>query len=150
MGWALWKRGGGGYLPPSNVSLLDPATQTGIQFCMHTHTRGHREINDNSDGVTTVTTVQRTFRIYSPQTERERGPPWLPAQGFRIGVRPLLSGWLILYRGGGGGSEAKKKVCVPKIDLQVRAPLINFIFFLRKNFLMWVGGWVSQNPGGPI
>ena len=63
--------------------------------------------------------------------------------------RPLLSGWLILYRGGGGG-QRPKKVCVPKIDLQVRAPLINFIFCLRKNFLMWVGGWVSQNPGGPI
>ena len=64
-----------------------------------------------------------------------------------VPLRPLLSGWLILYRGGGGwvgGSEAKKKVCVPKIDLQVRAPLITFIFFLRKNFLMWVGGWVGQ------
>ena len=61
--------------------------------------------------------------------------------------RPLLSGWLILYRGrgvGGGGVRGQKKVCVPKIDLQVRAPLINFIFFLRKNFLMWVGGWVGQ------
>ena len=65
------------------------------------------------------------------------------------GVRPLLSGSLILYRGG-GGVRGQKKVCVPKIDLQVRAPLINYIFFLRKNFLMWVGGWVSQNPGGPI
>ena len=68
----------------------------------------------------------------------------------RGGVRPLLSGRLILYRGGGGGVRGQKKVCVPKIDLQVRAPLINFIFFLRKNFLMWVGGWVSQNSGGPI
>ena len=45
-------------------------------------------------------------------------------------------------RGGGGGSEARKnKVCQPKIDLQVRALLINFIFFQRKIFLMWVGGW---------
>ena len=52
--------------------------------------------------------------------------------------RPLLSGWLILYTG--GGVRGQKKVCVPKIDLKVRAPLINFIFFLRKNFLMWVGG----------
>ena len=68
------------------------------------------------------------------------------------GIRPLLSGWLILYPGGGVGGwvRGQKKVCVPKIDLQVRAPLINFIFFLRKNFLMWVGGWVIQNPGGPI
>ena len=63
----------------------------------------------------------------------------------RAEARPLLSGWLILYRGGGGGwVRGQKKVCVPKIDLQVRAPLINFIFFLRKNFLMWVGGWVGQ------
>ena len=69
-----------------------------------------------------------------------------------VGSRPLLSGWLILYRGGGVGGwvRGQKKVCVPKIHLQVRAPLINFICFLRKNFLMWVGGWVSQNPGGPI
>ena len=59
-------------------------------------------------------------------------------------TRPLLSGWLILYRGGGGWVRGQKKVCVPKIDLQVRAPLIHFIFFLRKNFLMWVGGWVGQ------
>ena len=50
----------------------------------------------------------------------------------------------------GGWLRGQKKVCVPKIDLQVRAPLINFIFFLRKHFLMWVGGWVSQNSGGPI
>ena len=47
--------------------------------------------------------------------------------GWRVGPRPLLSGWLILY-GGGGGVRGQKKVCVPKIDLQVRAPLINFIF----------------------
>ena len=51
----------------------------------------------------------------------------------------------------GGWVRGQKKVCVPKIDLQVRAPLINFIFFLRKNFLMWVGGWVGGSakiPGG--
>ena len=39
--------------------------------------------------------------------------------------RPLLSGWLTPDRGRGGGPEAKT-VCVPKIDLQVRAPLISF------------------------
>ena len=44
----------------------------------------------------------------------------------RVPCRPLLSGWLILYRG--WGVRGQKKVCVPKIDLQVRAPLINFIF----------------------
>ena len=49
------------------------------------------------------------------------------------------------WGGGGwlGGSEAKK-ICVPQIDLQFWAPLISFIFFLRKRFLMWVGGWMGQ------
>ena len=27
------------------------------------------------------------------------------------GARPLLSGWLILYRGGGGGQRPKKSLC---------------------------------------
>ena len=49
-------------------------------------------------------------------------------------------------QGEGGGGRGQKTVCVPKIDLQVRAPLINFIFFRRENFLMW--GGVDQNPGG--
>ena len=59
-------------------------------------------------------------------------------------TRPLLSGWLILYPGGGVGGwvRGQKKVCVPKIDLQVRAPLINFIFFEEK--FSDVGGWVGQ------
>ena len=35
-----------------------------------------------------------------------------------------------------------------KIDLQFQAPLVSLFFFLRKIFLMWAGGWVSQNPGG--
>ena len=50
--------------------------------------------------------------------------------------------------GGQRGSEAKKKVCVPKMDLQIRAPLIHFIFFLRTIFLMWVGGWIRQRSSG--
>ena len=66
---------------------------------------------------------------------------------YRLGIvrsRPLLSGWLILYRGGGGGwVRGQKKVCVPEIDLQVRAPLINFIFFPEEKFSD-VGGWVGQ------
>ena len=33
--------------------------------------------------------------------------------------------------------RSQKKVCVPKIDLQIRAPLIDFFFFSRrKNLLM--------------
>ena len=55
----------------------------------------------------------------------------------------------VTYTGGwGDGSEAKKNFCVPKIDVQFRAPLIIFISSPRKNFLMWVGGWARQrNPG---
>ena len=61
-------------------------------------------------------------------------------------TRPLLGGWLMLHwgGGGGGGGRGQKKVCVPKIHLQVQAFLINFIFFPRNNFLMWVGGWAGQ------
>ena len=46
----------------------------------------------------------------------------------------------VTYTGvwGAGGSEAQNKVCVPKIDFQFRAPLINFIFSRAKNFLMCV------------
>ena len=60
--------------------------------------------------------------------------------------RPLLSGWLVQNqgRGGGGGAEAKKVICVPKLDLHIQAPLINFILCLRKYFLMWVG-WTDLN-----
>ena len=42
--------------------------------------------------------------------------------------------------GGGGVGRGPKKVSLPKIDLQFRAPLISVMFFLRKIFLMWVGG----------
>ena len=56
-------------------------------------------------------------------------------------------GWLVKWTRIIGG-EATKEVRVPKIDLQSRAPLINFIFFLRTIFLMWVGGWVGGSGGG--
>ena len=52
-------------------------------------------------------------------------------------------------RGGGGGVRGQKKLCVlcvPKIGLKFPVPLRNFIFRLRKLFLMWVGGWVGR-PG---
>ena len=42
---------------------------------------------------------------------------------------PWLNGEFTYARA--GGPEAKTKVYVPKIDLQFRAPLINFNFFLR-------------------
>ena len=53
----------------------------------------------------------------------------------------------VTYTRGGGGHRPKQKVCVPKIHLQFRAPLINFIFYLGGKFSDvggWVGGWVGQ------
>ena len=50
----------------------------------------------------------------------------------------------------GGGSEARKKVCVPETDLPFRAPSINFFFFPRKNFLMWVRGLVRRRSQAAI
>ena len=49
---------------------------------------------------------------------------------------------------GGGGVQRPKKNCVPKIGLQFPAPLTNFIFCLRKIFLMWVGG-LARAPNNP-
>ena len=37
----------------------------------------------------------------------------------------------------------KKKVSVPKNGPKFPTPLISFIFYRRKIFLMWVGGWVG-------
>ena len=53
----------------------------------------------------------------------------------------------------GRGVQRLKNVCVPKIDLQFRAPSIKFIFFLRKTFLMWLyggGGGQAEEPGLPF
>ena len=49
-----------------------------------------------------------------------------------------------------GGSEAKQKFLYLKSTAKF-GPLDKFHFFLRKNFLMWVGGWVGQpkSRGGP-
>ena len=49
--------------------------------------------------------------------------------------------------GGGGGAEANF-FCVPKIDLQFWAPLINFIFFPSRNFPMFVGGGARRRSPG--
>ena len=50
----------------------------------------------------------------------------------------------------GGWVRGQKKVCVPKIDLQVRAPLINFIFFLNRCFAWFFGtaAVLAQGEGG--
>ena len=61
--------------------------------------------------------------------------------------------WRILPAPGGwvaGWVRSPKKVCAPKIALQFRAPLINFNFFLRNDFRMWVvgGGWVTRRSPG--
>ena len=50
------------------------------------------------------------------------------------------------YTGGGGVPEANK-ICVYLNRRPILGPLITFIFVLRKNFLMWVGGWVRRSPG---
>ena len=57
-------------------------------------------------------------------------------------TRPRLCGELYFFRGG-GGSEAKTKFYVPKIDLQFRTLLINFFFFPEETF-SGLGGGVGQ------
>ena len=71
-------------------------------------------------------------------------------------TRPLLKVGPTPLGGGGGGSwlvggwvGGQKRVCVPKIDLQFRAPLINIILFRRKCCLTWAGGWVPWSSGSP-
>ena len=57
-------------------------------------------------------------------------------------VRPRLTGGRALSpgEGRGGGVRGQKQVCAPEINPQVRAPLINFIFFRGRSFLVCVGG----------
>ena len=49
----------------------------------------------------------------------------------------------------GGGVRGQQRVCVPEIGLRFLAPLINFIFPLRKIILMWVrvGGSAGAGQG---
>ena len=68
-------------------------------------------------------------------------PKGLVAPFLALYNRPRLSGDRDLSRGG-GRSEAKNTVWVPKIDLQFWAPLISFIFSPETKFLD-VGGWVG-------
>ena len=77
--------------------------------------------------------------------DRPLGPVQSPSNRCDL-TRPLLSGWLILYWRGWEGVRGHKTVRVPKIDLQLQAPLINFIFVPGKNFLMWVGAEGGMNP----
>ena len=66
-------------------------------------------------------------------------PPCSPAQPPpQIGDACASGAWV----------RGRKKVFVPEIDLQFRAPLIHFIFFPRKNFLMWVGGFATRKSPG--
>ena len=68
-------------------------------------------------------------------------------EGWRrwTGAGPRLSGEFYPNPRGGGGSEAEKQFVYPKSTTNFGPPLINFFFlFLRKHFLMWVGGvWGS-------
>ena len=45
-----------------------------------------------------------------------------------VGSRPRVRGDHELHRRGGRGVRGQKNVCVPKINLQFRAPLTDFIF----------------------
>ena len=148
---------GGPSAPPSPHALMSRSAMDTAAMAKTIIAGPSKQVQQ--DAATALLNLRRKHRVWvcralagstCPQPHRRLTGLRAAPNGIlgRVGARPLLSGWLILYRGGGG--QRPKRVCVPKIDLQVRAPLINFIFFLRKNFLMWVGGWVSQNPGGPI
>ena len=67
-----------------------------------------------------------------------------------VGARPRLSGGRDLYRGGGWGlaQRPKGKGYGPELDLQFRALSINFSCFLRRIFVMRVGGWVRRRSPG--
>ena len=62
----------------------------------------------------------------------------------RMPPRPLLSGWLILYRGGGGwvGQGPKKSLCTLNRPPS-SGPFDTFHFFPEEKFSD-VGGWVGQ------
>ena len=64
-----------------------------------------------------------------------------------LATRPRLSGDCDLNPGWGVGGwvRGQKKVCVPKIHFQFRAPLISFS--PEENFSD-VGGWVGGSGGG--
>ena len=87
-------------------------------------------------------TRERHQQEHRPQRPTERSDPTQHAKG-RAGDCPGPRRETATRRNvtqGGVGSEAKKKVCVPKIDLQFRVPLINVCFFPKKKLLMWGGG----------
>ena len=50
---------------------------------------------------------------------------WQPPVGREVGKRP------------------KKSLCIQS-GPPISGSLVNFIFFVNRNFLMWVGGWVGM------
>ena len=48
-----------------------------------------------------------------------------------------------------GGSEAKKKVCVPKIGLKISGPFEKFHLLPEENFSDFGGGGGSAEAGQP-
>ena len=99
-------------------------------------------------------TRKRHQQEHRPQRLTERSDPTQHAKG-RTGDCPgpcketTTRGIVTRGGGGGGGVRGQRKVCVPKFDLQFRAPLINVLSYPRKNFVMWVGGWGvrRKSPG---
>ena len=62
---------------------------------------------------------------------------------FSTDARPLLRGKEMHPWGWGGWVGGQKRVCVPKVDLQIGDPLLRFVF-------SDVGGWVAGLSGvGP-
>ena len=59
-------------------------------------------------------------------------------------------GWCSVWwtrRGGGWGVRDQKQVCVPKVCLHFRAPLINFFFSSEEMFPMWMRGAAGVGQG---
>ena len=110
--------------------------------CQRVQTPGY---NGCAGHCTAAACLFASFVLLSISRPQDRG--FTPSHGlvanftFSGGVGGWVGGWV-------GGLEAQKKVCVPKIDLQFRAPLINCIFFLRNNFLLQVSGWVRRRSPG--
>ena len=92
-------------------------------------------------------------RVHTPLKPVAATAPYFVARASEASSGPWVGGacacagqalakWLIHTIPGGCGVRGLKKVCVPKIDLQVRPPLISFVVFCGG----WVGG-SARIPG---
>ena len=91
-------------------------------------------------------TRKRHQQEHRPQRPTERSDPTQHAKG-RTGDCPGPRKETTTRRNvtRGGGQRSKKKVCGRKVDLQFRAPFMNFLFFPEEKLADvggWVGGWL--------